>query len=101
MWRDSKVVVVFSADFAQSPTSLANRYSRVEHKRIQISRLQAVTPYNETMDGVDLMDKHKASCKTAIRGKKWYFPIWIDLLDINVSNAWILYKLFIVKGKKI
>ena len=52
-----------------------------------------VVHYNATMGGVDRMDANVAQCRSSIRGKKWYFPIFIQLVDTVVNNSWLLYRL--------
>ena len=45
------------------------------------------------MGGVDLSDANVARCRSTIRGKKWYFPLFLYMLDLSVANAWILFRL--------
>lgn len=46
------------------------------------------------MGGVDLMDNNISNYRIKIRGKKWYFPIWLWMLDVCVTNAWTLARQF-------
>lgn len=31
-----------------------------------------------------------ANYKIKIRGKSWYFPIWLWMIDVSVANTWTL-----------
>lgn len=46
------------------------------------------------MGGVDLLDNHIANYRVGVRGKKWYSPIIMWLIDLSVTNSWSLAKHF-------
>ena len=50
------------------------------------------------MGGVDRMDANVSQCRITLHGKRWYFPIFLELIDIAVNNAWLLYR---ITGNKI
>lgn len=33
------------------------------------------------------------NCRTALRGKKWYYPLFLYLFDISIVNAWLLFRM--------
>ena len=42
------------------------------------------------------MNKHDrliTKFATSIKGRKWYWPLFIRVLDVSVENAWTIYKL--------
>ena len=43
-----------------------------------------LTQYNKGMAGVDLMERLLASYRPTIRGKKWYWPLFTNMLNIAV-----------------
>ncbi|KAK9751452.1 hypothetical protein QE152_g5040 [Popillia japonica] len=43
------------------------------------------------MGGVDLHDNGVANYRIGIRGKKWWWPLWVQCLDSAVVNAWKLH----------
>lgn len=92
-WRDNKLVVAASTAKGVEPCHQVLRFSRKEKRRISLPCPDVIHHYNHSMGGVDLSDSHVARCRSGIRGKKWYFPIFIYLFDLSVSNAWILYRL--------
>ena len=44
------------------------------------------------MGGVDKHDWLAGKYSVAIRGEKWYWPLFIRILDMAMVNAWIIYK---------
>ena len=44
------------------------------------------------MSSVDILDKQVSLYRTRIRGKKWWFPVFTQFLDITVVNARRLYQ---------
>ena len=48
--------------------------------------------YFMNMGWVDQHDWFAGKYSVSIRGKKWYWPIFIRLLDMAIINAWIIHK---------
>jgi hypothetical protein len=48
--------------------------------------------YNAFMGGVDCMDKLLSTYRPSIVGKKWYFPLIVHMLNVSVTNAWVIHK---------
>ena len=92
-WNDNKVVLILSSSHGRVPEKNVGRYSRKDKKRIDVTCPASVVHYNKTMGGVDQSDANISRCRTSIRGKKWYYPIFLYLLDLAVSNAWILFRI--------
>lgn len=44
------------------------------------------------MGGTYLMDQNISTYRLGIRSKKWWWCIFTWLIDVSISNAWILYK---------
>ena len=92
-WKDNKVVVVLSNACGIDPMSNTERYSRKDRKRIRIQCPNAIKIYNSTMGGVDRSDQNVGAYRINIRGKKWYYPLFLHLLDLCVTNSFILLRL--------
>jgi DNA excision repair protein ERCC-6 len=91
-WRDNRVVCLASSACGVHPVKQVKRFSRTDKRHINIQCPEVVRHYNANMGGVDMADANIARCRTSIRGKKWYYPIVLYLLDVAVSNAWLLYR---------
>lgn len=47
--------------------------------------------YNKGMGGVDFHDNAVQNYRVNIRAKKWYWPLWLSVLNSSIVNAWKLH----------
>lgn len=92
-WKDNKTIHIASTAAGAEPLTTVKRYFRKEHVTKTIPCPQSVKLYNKTMGGVDRSDQNVSTYPTSIRGKKWYYPIFLHLLDLTLVNSWILFRL--------
>jgi len=89
-WHDNSVVSVASNHLTHQPVQTANR--RVKgSSSVPVTQPFMVRRYNEGMGGVDLMDRLLASYRPSIRGKKWWWPLLTNILNLSVVAAWRLH----------
>lgn len=93
-WNDNNVVTILSNQFGIEPLKTVERYSRIKRQRINVPQPNAIQMYNKYMGGVDLGDNGISNYRIGIRGKKWYTPIFFWILDVAITNAWILSRSF-------
>ncbi|XP_035227615.1 piggyBac transposable element-derived protein 3-like [Stegodyphus dumicola] len=67
------------------------RWSRTEKKDIQVPQPKLISEYNKYMGGVYKMDWNVQKYRIRIRGKKWYFPLLTNAIDVTLVNAHALY----------
>ena len=60
-WKDSKVVTMASTYGGVNPIKKAQRYSKAEKKRVEITQPNVVAEYNYGMGGVDRFDQNIAA----------------------------------------
>lgn len=89
-WNDNNVVTMLSNEFGVHPVQKARRYSVAAKQKIDIDQPNVVHQYNRFMGGVDRLDANVGVYRIAIRGKKWYMPILMWLIDVVVNNATLL-----------
>lgn len=53
---------------------------------------QAIVFYNEFMAGVDKGDQYSTTYEVDRKSNKWWKRVYHRLLQITVSNAWIIFK---------
>ena len=47
-----------------------------------------IKKYNQGMGEVDVMDRLLGSCRPIISGKKWYWLLIINAINVSVTAAW-------------
>lgn len=45
------------------------------------------------MGGVDLHDNGFCNYRINVRGKKWWWPLFVNLIDSTIVNAWKIFRL--------
>lgn len=91
-WMDNSAVTVCSTAFGINPVKMVSRFSKAQRKKIVVPRPHLIGTYNNCMGGTDLMDENINQYRIAIRGKKWWWPIFTWMIDACVNNAWLLYR---------
>lgn len=92
-WNDNSVVTVATNCESVQPLVSVKRYNRKEKRETLILQPNMIARYNKYMGGVDLHDNAIANYRINIRGKKWWWPLFINMLDSSVVNAWKLHRL--------
>lgn len=75
------------------PLVNAKRYSRKERKEVVISQTNVISAYNKHMGGVDLHDNAIANYRIKIQGKKWWWPLFTNIIDSVIVNSWKLHRI--------
>jgi hypothetical protein len=91
-WIDIKPVHFIS--IADS-TAVVTVMRRVGREKVEVSAPIAIRNYNKFMGGVDIHDRLHSTfsiCKKH-KFKKYYVKLFLFLLDVGITNAWIYYKL--------
>jgi DNA excision repair protein ERCC-6 len=93
IWIDKRPVIIASNCFNPKDCVSASRRMRGQAGRIARDIPKIVVDYNETMKGVDLADQKKVTYEIDHRSPtKFYLRIFFDLLDISITNAYIVYQ---------
>jgi len=58
---------------------------------ISVQQPFIVRQYNVSMGGADLMDRLLSSYRPMIRGKKWWWPLFLNALNVSIVAAWRIY----------
>ena len=91
-WQDKRDINVLSTNCCptEPPEKLLRRTKTGEQTEIQ--KPKAICNYNRNMFGVDLSDQYRSYYPLGRKGHKWYkYGFWF-ILDIMISNAFILEK---------
>lgn len=91
-WMDNKPVVLASNHEGIRPEDECQRWSKKDRKYIKVRRPAVVRCYNDSMGGVDLLDRMVSYYRTSARTKKWTVRVILHMLDVAATNCWIEYK---------
>ena len=86
-WSDNSYVTVASNCQTHTPVHEVRRHVKGQ----PVNNFQQPHAYNQGMGGVDLMDRMLASYRPSIRGKKWYWPLFTNALNMLVVAAWWIH----------
>ncbi|XP_058235983.1 activating transcription factor 7-interacting protein 1 isoform X3 [Hemibagrus wyckioides] len=92
-WFDGSVMHMASSCAGQSPSDLAQRWSKKERKMLNIQRPFSVQLYKQHMGGLDLLDQCVAMYPHRRKNKRWYIRVFFHFLDVTIVNAWHLYRM--------
>ena len=91
-WKDNKVVTVLSSDAGVEPMTKVTRYDRQVKKQVEVPCPNVIHQYNGKMGGIDKSDMLVHLYKTPMKARRWYMRLFGYVLDVCISNAWLLYK---------
>lgn len=90
-WADNANVIMLTNFASVEPLGKVKRYQRKLKKYATYNMPDVIAKYNQGMGGVDLHDNAVANYRIAMRGKKWWWPLFINTLDSMMVNAWKLH----------
>ena len=91
-WNDNSVVNCISNSIGVLPLEPVERFSRKEAKRVNIQRPQLMKIYNQAMGGVDLVDAAVGTYRIRVKGKKWWWPHFANMIGVLVAASWRIYR---------
>ena len=87
-WKDNKVVHMGSNFCNIEPSKMVKRYCRREWKKINCVQPFCFYLCNQAMEGVDLLDRFISQYRPTIQGKKWYWPLFLNCVQMITVAAW-------------
>ena len=97
-WNDNSVVTIGSNAYGVEPIGNVMRWIKGKGKE-NVQQTAVIAAYNRRMGGVDLLDRALSDLRPVIRGKKWYWPLVINALNIAFVFSWQLYR--VVAGEPV
>ena len=91
-WKDSQSVYIASSFAGPEPAGTCVRYGGEKKGYVDVSCPNSVLLYNSTMGGVDLLNQTTKNYAVQFRNKKWYRSLWIWFLNVQMVQAWRLYR---------
>lgn len=91
-WKDNSNVCLATNFEKVYPTAAVKRFCRTKKEMINVEQPQLINSYNRFMGGVDLHDSFVSKYRIQIKGKKWWWPLFTNLIDSALVNAWRLHR---------
>nr|CAH7738745.1 unnamed protein product [Callosobruchus chinensis] len=92
-WHDNSTVTMVTNYGSLEPLNHVKRWSKNANKKVQIPQPNIFSSYNASMGGVDLHDQSVNNYRISVRGKKWWWKLFTNAINMAVVNAWRLYQL--------
>ena len=100
IWQDNKPVAVVATNSHPTISTSVPRRNR-DGSRMEVTCPQSVALYNKFMGGVDRNDQLRGYYNVRMKCRKLYKYIFWFLLDVSITNSYILYKCFASEERKI
>lgn len=85
-WKDNANVNFTGIE----PIQPVKRFSQSEKKHVNVPQPHMIRTY---MGGVDLHDAFTAKYRIKVKGKKWWWLPFTNMIDTAIVNSWRLYRL--------
>ena len=99
-WKNNSIVKMMSTVHAHEPIQLARRFTKGVSGPVGLTQPLVIKKYNEGMGGVDLMDRLIGSYRPRVSAKKWWWTLFLNVLNVSISAAWRLWEICNPKEKK-
>ena len=87
---DNSTVCIASNCLSHEPTHVVRRYVK-PNPNLSVVQPHIIHQYNIGMGGVDVMDRLMSSYRPMLRGKKWWWPLFLNVISLCVVAAWKVY----------
>ena len=91
-WNDNRPVYIASNVFSSLPLKSVRRWDKDSKQFINVNQPGLISKYNKGMGGVDRTDQNISTYRIGIRGKKWWWSLFVWTIDMAMQNAWLLYR---------
>ena len=98
-WNDNSVVTVGSNAYGLLPLGQVKRWKKGQGN-INVEQPAVIAHYNHGMGGVDLVDRALSDYRPSIHGKKWYWPLVVNALNVAFVYCWRLYHISTGEAKE-
>jgi DNA excision repair protein ERCC-6 len=93
-WNDNAAVCVatnFDVVRENGVCGKATRWNREKKVRAEVEQPCVIKNYNRFMGGVDILDRDMSNYRPSIKVKKWWWPFFINALNMAVTAAWRIH----------
>ncbi len=90
-WRDKKIVKMITS-LHQDKMQTAEVWQKGKNERVSVQKPTCVVAYNNSMNGVDRLDKNIAYYPCVRKSTNWTNKFVLYLFQLCLLNSFILYK---------
>jgi DNA excision repair protein ERCC-6 len=90
-WSDNNLVTCASNFDHVLPAKLVQRHVAGHSDKVQVPQPLMIANYITGMGGVDLMDRLLSAYRPRIKGKKWWWSLFVNSVNNAVVAAWKLH----------
>ena len=90
-WHDNQCVTVATNYDSVDTVGKVKRWSVAKKAAIEVPQPTVVNSYNCHMGGVDMLDAFMANYRPTFRSKKWWWPLFLNGVNMLVVAAWKLH----------
>lgn len=87
-WHDNQCVTIATNYDTVEPLGKAKRWSSAKKASVEVPQPAVIGSYNAHMGGVDILDRFLSTYRPIFRSKKWWWPLFINSLNLMVVAAW-------------
>lgn len=90
-WSDNNVVTCITNFDTVTPEKAIQRNVKGKEGKSAVKQPRMIANYTSGMGGVDLMDRLLSTYRPRVKGKKWWWNLFINAVNIASVAAWRLH----------
>jgi len=90
-WSDNNVVTCGSNFDRVHPVIMVERRVKGANSKVKVPQPRMIGSYTACMGGVDLCDRLLSAYRPRIKGKKWWWNLFVNALNIATVAAWKIH----------
>ena len=90
-WIDNNVVTTISYFDHTFPVKHVQRHIKGQPSKTQVNQPRMIANYRAGVGGLDLMDHLLGFYRPQIKGKKWWWPLFVNAQNMAVVASWRLH----------
>ncbi|MGH0186630.1 UNVERIFIED_CONTAM: hypothetical protein FKN15_033325 [Acipenser sinensis] len=91
-WLDNKCVNLFSNACGIEPLGSVKQFNKEAKQKIDVPCPSVILAYNQHMGGSDISAVLVHLYKSPMKSRRWYLPLLSYILNLSITNAWLMYK---------
>ena len=98
-WSDSNVVTCASNFDHVNPVAMVKRHVKGANSTTKATQPRMIANYTAGMGGVDLCDRLLSAYRPRIKGKKWWWNLFVNAVNIATVAAWKIHCKVLSSGR--